>query len=136
MRTVNFSVNRFDHIVMNCRNVEITAEWYSKVLGMQVEKFGPHNRTALRFGDQKINLRPLGAELEDSDWTTARSEAAGSEDLCFITSFSPEDVGTHLAACGVKILKGPVVKMGALGEMNSLYCRDPEGNLIEISSYL
>lgn len=130
-----FSVDRFDHIVLNCRDVEAAAVWYERVLGMRRETFGPSRRTALRFGDQKINLRPVGALADDPDWFTGAVEAAGSEDLCFITRASPEDVGAHLGACGVDVICGPVTKTGALGEMTSHYCRDVDGNLIEIAVY-
>lgn len=129
------TVERFDHIVLNCRDVEAAAAWYERVLGMRRETFGPSRRTALRFGDQKINLRPVGALADDPDWFTGAVEAAGSEDLCFITRASPEDVGAHLAACGVDVICGPVAKTGALGEMTSHYCRDIDGNLIEIAVY-
>lgn len=86
---MGFTVDRFDHIVINCVDVEATAAWYEKVLGMQVQKFGPKGRTALCFGNQKINLRPIGARAADPDWATARTEAAGSEDLRFVTHASP-----------------------------------------------
>ncbi|MVU77014.1 VOC family protein [Nocardia sp. ET3-3] len=132
---MGFSVERFDHVVINCHDVPATADWYARVLGMTVEKFGPAGRTALRFGNQKINLRPVGALETDPAWTTGATEAAGAQDLCFITTASPEEVAEHLAACGVTILEGPVVKVGALGEMVSHYCRDLDGNLIEIAVY-
>lgn len=130
-----FAVERFDHIVVNCNDVEATASWYERVLGMSRERFGPSNRTALRFGDQKINLRPVGALADDPDWVTGAVEAAGSEDLCFITRCNPEQVRAHLTECGVDITAGPVTKMGAMGAMTSHYCRDPDGNLIEIAVY-
>ncbi|GAB2552101.1 VOC family protein [Nocardia heshunensis] len=130
-----FSVDRFDHVVINCSDPAATADWYARVLGMTVEKFGPSGRTALRFGNQKINLRPLGALDTDPAWTTAATEAAGAQDLCFITTASPDAVGAHLTACGVTIEQGPVTKIGALGEMTSHYCRDLDGNLIEIAVY-
>ncbi|MEE2854140.1 MAG: VOC family protein [Actinomycetota bacterium] len=129
------AVERFDHIVLNCRDVEATAAWYERVLGMRRETFGPSRRTALCFGDQKINLRQVGALADDPDWFTGSVEAAGSEDLCFVTRSGPDDVRAHLAACGVKVISGPVTKVGALGEMTSHYCRDPDGNLIEIAVY-
>lgn len=129
------TVERFDHIVVNCEDVEATAAWYERVLGMRRETFGPSNRTALRFGQQKINLRPLGALADDPAWFTAAVEAAGSEDLCFITTSSPDDVRAHLLECGVEIVSGPVTKSGALGDMTSHYCRDPDGNLVEIAVY-
>jgi catechol 2,3-dioxygenase-like lactoylglutathione lyase family enzyme len=132
---VGFAVERFDHIVLNCTDVEATASWYERVLGMRREVFGPSNRVALRFGDQKINLRPVGALADDPDWVTGAIEAAGSEDLCFVARSSPDDVRAHLAGCGVDITSGPVTKVGALGQMTSHYCRDIDGNLIEIAVY-
>ncbi|MFI1917363.1 VOC family protein [Nocardia sp. NPDC020380] len=132
---MSFTVERFDHIVLNCRDVAATAAWYERVLGMTVQKFGPAGRTALKFGNQKINLRPLGALDHDPAWTTGAVEAAGSEDLCFITTVAPEQVAAHLISCGVAITNGPVLKSGALGDMVSHYCRDLDGNLIEIAVY-
>ncbi|OBI07180.1 virulence protein [Mycobacterium sp. E2462] len=129
------TVERFDHIVINCADVETTAAWYERVLGMRRETFGPSKRTALRFGQQKINLRPIGALADDPAWFTGAVEAAGSEDLCFITTSSPDDVRGHLIECGVRIVSGPVTKSGALGDMTSHYCRDPDGNLVEIAVY-
>ncbi|MEU0502261.1 VOC family protein [Nocardia sp. NPDC005998] len=130
-----FSVERFDHIVINCADVEATAAWYAKVLGMRVATFGPTGRTALYFGNQKINLRPVGALARDPNWVTARTEAAGSQDLCFITRASPRQVRDHLVDCGIEITSGPVTKSGALGDMISHYCRDLDGNLVEIAVY-
>jgi len=132
---MGFSVDRFDHIVINCRDVDATAQWYATVLGMTIERFGPTARTAVKFGNQKINLRPLGSVEHDPGWTSGAVEAAGSEDLCFITSASPDAVRLHLESCAVKVLDGPVIKLGALGEMVSHYCRDLDGNLIEIAVY-
>ncbi len=129
------AVERFDHIVLNCRDVEATASWYERVLGMRRETFGASNRTALRFGNQKINLRPVGALTDDPDWFTGAVEAAGSEDLCFITQSTPDEVRAHLSTSGVEIVSGPVTKTGALGAMTSYYCRDLDGNLIEIAVY-
>jgi catechol 2,3-dioxygenase-like lactoylglutathione lyase family enzyme len=132
---VAIAVERFDHIVLNCADVEATASWYERVLGMRRETFGPSNRTALSFGNQKINLRPVGALTEDPDWFTGYVEAAGSEDLCFITHSTPDEVRAHLRTCGVDVISGPVTKIGALGSMTSHYCRDIDGNLIEIAVY-
>ena len=132
---MGFAVERIDHIVLNCKDVEATASWYERVLGMRRETFGPSKRTAVCFGNQKINLRPLGALADDPDWVTGSVEAAGSTDLCFITQASPEEVRAHLVACGVDIISGPVTKIGALGPMTSQYCRDIDGNLIEIALY-
>lgn len=128
-------VERIDHIVLNCNDVAATAAWYERVLGMTREIFGPSHRTALRFGNQKINLRPIGAQADDPDWATGSVEAAGSEDLCFVTRASPGEVRAHLHECGVEIASGPVTRTGALGAMTSHYCRDVDGNLIEIATY-
>jgi catechol 2,3-dioxygenase-like lactoylglutathione lyase family enzyme len=132
---MGFAVERFDHVVVNCNDVEASASWYERVLGMTRETFGPSDRTALRFGDQKINLRPVGAQADDPAWFTGAVEAAGSEDLCFVTRCTAEQVRDHLAGCGVEITEGPVTKTGALGSMTSHYCRDVDGNLIEIAVY-
>ncbi|ROZ58976.1 VOC family protein [Rhodococcus sp. WS1] len=102
---------------------------------MAIEIIGPTARTALKFGDQKINPRPLGSAEQDPAWTTGAVETAGSEDLCFITLASPGTVREHLENCRVEVLDGPVTKLGALGEMVSHYCRDPDGSLIEITVY-
>jgi catechol 2,3-dioxygenase-like lactoylglutathione lyase family enzyme len=132
---VGFAVERIDHIVLNCRDVEATASWYQRVLGMRRETFGPSQRTAVCFGNQKINLRPVGALADDPDWLTGSVDAAGAADLCFITQAAPDAVRAHLAACGVDVVAGPVTKVGALGPMTSHYCRDVDGNLIEIAVY-
>ncbi len=131
---MRFTVDRLDHIVINCRDIEITASWYQRVLGMEREEFGKANRTALKFGGQKINLRP--AEFDIWSWPTGANAEPGAIDACFITAVGPEDVIDHLHTCGVAVLSGPVGKTGALGPMESVYCRDPDGNLIKISSFL
>ena len=131
---MRFTVDRLDHLVINCADVEQTASWYQRVLGMDREEFGDDHRTALKFGGQKINLRP-----HDSDpkaWFTGVNSQPGGADLCFITAVGPDQVVEHLHRCGITIEAGPVSKEGALGIMQSVYCRDPDGNLIEISSYL
>ncbi len=130
-------VNALDHIVINVTDVARTVDWYRNVLGMEVRVFDPGHgkpvRTSLVFGQQKINVRPHDAGK--IEWFTADHEMAGSDDLCFLTSSSPEEVVAHLEACGVKIEEGPVIKQGARGAIRSVYCRDPDGSLIEISSY-
>lgn len=131
---MRFTVDRLDHIVINCADVELSASWYQRVLGMEREEFGPDKRTALKFGGQKINLRP-----HDSDtraWITGTNAKPGASDLCFVSAVGPEDVVEHLHGCGIAIEAGPVARTGALGTIQSVYCRDPDGNLIEISSYL
>jgi catechol 2,3-dioxygenase-like lactoylglutathione lyase family enzyme len=130
-------VHALDHIVINVADVARSAEWYRKVLGMEIKVFDPGQgrtpRTSLLFGNQKINVRPRDADKVE--WFTADHEAAGSDDLCFLTSSTPAEVVAHLAAWGVAIEEGPVAKQGARGTLRSVYCRDPDGSLIEISSY-
>jgi len=134
---MSVKVNALDHIVINVADVARSAEWYHRILGMEIKVFDPGpgkpKRTSLMFGNQKINVRPLGADKVE--WFTADHEAAGSDDLCFLTSSTPEQVAVHLGACGVAIEEGPVAKQGARGVLRSVYCRDPDGSLIEISSY-
>jgi catechol 2,3-dioxygenase-like lactoylglutathione lyase family enzyme len=130
---MRFTVDRIDHIVLNVKDVEITTAWYLRVLGMEREEFGPHNRTALKFGGQKINVRPTDAT--PGTWPTGANDAPGSGDLCFITAAPPDEVISHLHECGVPILAGPVERSGALGPIRSVYCRDPDGNLVEVASY-
>ncbi|HUN43950.1 MAG TPA: VOC family protein [Acetobacteraceae bacterium] len=131
---MRFTIDRIDHLVLNVADLEITAAWYQRVLGMEREEFGPHRRTALKFGGQKINLRP--ADSDPGSWVTGVNAAPGAGDLCFITAVGPADVIAHLHDCGVTVLEGPVPRDGALGPMRSVYCRDPDGNLVEIASYL
>jgi catechol 2,3-dioxygenase-like lactoylglutathione lyase family enzyme len=130
-------VHSLDHLVINVSDVARSVEWYRKVLGMEVKIFDPGHgkppRTSLIFGSQKINLRPHDADKVE--WFTADHETAGSDDLCFLTSSTPDEVVAHLGACGVAIAVGPVRKQGARGALRSVYCRDPDGSLIEISSY-
>ena len=114
---MRFTVDRLDHIVLNCSDVELIAAWYQRVLGMEREDFGPDRRCALKFGGQKINVRPVDAE----HWATARNGVAGAADLCFIAALGPTDVVAHLHEHGVAIEAGPVKKLGALGEMNSAF---------------
>ena len=131
---MRFAVDRLDHLVITCRDVEISASWYQRVLGMEREEFGPHRRTSLRFGGQKINLRPASATQEE--WFTgAAGGAPGTDDLCFVVTMKSDQVAEYLRACGVTVEVGPVAKAGALGPIMSCYCRDPDGNLIEIASY-
>ena len=128
---MGFSIDRIDHVVLNCRDVEATVAWYKRVLGMESEVFGEYRHTALKFGRQKFNVRPTGR----TDWWSVKNDAPGALDLCFITKQPPEEVVAHLNACGVKIEAGPRQQIGALGPMISVYFHDPDGNLIEVASY-
>ena len=130
-------VTALDHLVLNVTDVTRSAAWYQQVLGMEVKVFDPGHgkvpRTSVSFGAQKINLRPVDADKVE--WFTADHETAGSDDLCFLTAASPDEVVAHLKACGVAIEEGPTQKQGARGVLRSVYCRDPDGSLVEISSY-
>ena len=131
---MRFTVDRLDHIVLNCRDTEITASWYQRVLGMEREDFGEDRRIALKFGGQKINLRPH--DHDTGSWIAASATQPGAGDLCFVTAVGPDHVVDHLKKCGVAIESGPVARAGALGPIQSVYCRDPDGSLVEIASYL
>lgn len=123
-------IERLDHLVLTVRNMAATCRFYSEALGMDVITFGDH-RTALRFGEQKINLHEAGREHEPK----AAVPTPGSGDLCFITGDSVEDVVARLRSLDIDILQGPVTRTGAVGPIESVYVRDPDGNLIEISRY-
>ena len=134
---MSVKVHALDHIVINVSDVARTAKWYQDILGMEIRVFDPGpgktSRTSLVFGDQKINVRPRNADK--IEWFTADHESAGSDDLCFLTTSTPQQVVAHLATHGVAIAEGPIKKQGARGVLQSVYCRDPDGSLIEISSY-
>ena len=134
---MRFTVDRLDHLVLTCTDIEMTASWYQRVLGMERDEYGTGKggqglRTALKFGGQKLNLHHAGQEFKPY----ARAAAPGKADLCFVTGVGPAEIVGHLHDCGVMIEMGPVARTGALGPMMSVYCRDPDGNLVEISSYL
>ena len=120
---MRFTIDRIDHLVLNVNDVEITAAWYQRVLGMEREDFGPDNRTALKFGGQKINLRP--SDTDPRSWPTGANDAPGAGDLCFITAVRPDDVIAPSARLRHSDRAGPVERAGALGPMQSVYCRDP-----------
>lgn len=121
-----------DHLVLTVADIDATVAFYVDVLGMGRQVFRPADgstRMALRFGPQKINLHQAGAEFRPH----GRSPTPGSGDLCFLTETPLEDWAAHLAACGVAVEEGPVTRSGATGPIRSLYIRDPDGNLIEVS---
>jgi catechol 2,3-dioxygenase-like lactoylglutathione lyase family enzyme len=124
-------LDRLDHLVLTVQDIERTCSFYSRVLGMQVVRFGA-GRTALQFGQQKINLHEAGHEFEPK----ALKPTPGSADLCFITTESLAQVIEHLRTSGSTIEEGPVRRAGALGPIESVYLRDPDGNLLEVSNYL
>ncbi|CAM3026376.1 VOC family protein [Paenibacillus sediminis] len=122
-------VDHLDHLVLTVRDVEATSAFYSKVLGMDIIQFSG-DRVALKFGNQKINLHQHGREFEPK----ANKPTPGSADLCFITSTPIHEVIRHLQINGVDIVEGPVLRTGALGQITSVYFRDPDLNLIEVSN--
>ena len=123
-------VTRIDHVVLTVRDVDATIAWYERVLGMTAVTLG-EGRRGLSFGEQKLNLHQAGREFEPR----ARAPHPGSVDVCFTTEVPLEDVAAHLAKEGVAVELGPVAKTGARAPLRSLYVRDPDGNLIEVSNY-
>ncbi|MBO1511040.1 VOC family protein [Metabacillus bambusae] len=123
-------ISKLDHLVLTVKNIDKTCEFYNQVLGMEVITFG-EGRKALHFGEQKINLHEVGKEFEPK----AKLPMSGTADLCFITDVPMLDVINHLDSYGASIEIGPVKRTGALGSITSIYTRDPDGNLIEISNY-
>jgi catechol 2,3-dioxygenase-like lactoylglutathione lyase family enzyme len=132
---MSFSIDSIDHLVLNVADVEASAAWYVRALGMQRADFESRSgtRVAMHFGTQKINLRPRDADIVE--WFTGDAPVAGSADLCFVTQASPDAVKAHWQALGIVIEAGPVERAGARGPMTSVYCRDPDGNLIEVATY-
>lgn len=124
-------INHLDHLVLTVQDIQITTEFYTQVLGMEKVTYG-ENRHALLFGQQKINLHQQGKEFEPK----AQSPTPGSADLCFITTTPLSDVIEHLQRCHVRLLSDPIQRTGALGSLLSIYIRDPDGNLLEISNQL
>ena len=126
-------IRSLDHLVITARDVAATIRFYVDFMGMEEVTFGPDpgtSRKALRFGNQKINLHQAGAEFEPK----ADVPTPGSADLCFLTDMPVAEVTARAAECGVEIIEGPGERTGAVGTLLSVYCRDPDGNLIEISN--
>jgi catechol 2,3-dioxygenase-like lactoylglutathione lyase family enzyme len=125
------NISHLDHLVLTVADLDVTTDFYCRVLGMQVLTFGD-GRKALSFGVQKINLHLAGKEFEPK----AERPTPGSADLCFIVATPLEDVIAHLETQGVAILEGPVRRTGATQPILSVYLRDPDFNLIELSNPL
>ncbi len=117
-----------DHIVITTADLDRCLDFYTRVLGMKVERYG-QGRIALRFGPHKFNVHPPGFDAS----IKARVPTPGSLDLCFLADRPIDDVIAHLRACAVPIEEGPAVRTGARFLIRSVYVRDPDGNLIEIS---
>ncbi len=123
-------LDRIDHLVLTVKDIAITVDFYTTVLCMEKVSFG-EGRVALVFGNQKINLHQLGNEFEPK----AQNVMPGSVDLCLITLTPINDAIKHIKSCGVNIIEGPVNRTGAKGSIISVYFRDPDQNLIEVSNY-
>ena len=128
-------IDSLDHLVLTVAEPDASVRFYTRILGMRAESFAAADgttRTALVFGRQKINLHQAGAEFAPH----AAAPCPGSADLCFLSDVPLADWQGHLAAEGVRVEEGPVARTGASGPLLSIYCRDPDGNLIEISNAL
>ncbi len=121
-------IDHLDHLVLTCVDLSATQRFYTEVMQMQQEMFGD-GRIAFRFGNQKINVHVRGSEFEPK----AHLPVSGALDLCFIATVPLDNVIEHLNACGWPILEGPVERTGATQKIRSVYVRDPDLNLIEIS---
>ena len=124
------NIESIDHIVLTVKDIETACGFYEKVLGMKTTVFG-NGRRALSFGSQKINLHQYGKEFEPK----AAKPTPGSADLCFVTRVPVSEVIKHLNDNSVELIEGPVRRTGAAGPIMSVYFRDPDGNLIELSKY-
>jgi len=122
-------IERLDHLVLTVADIEATCAFYTRVMGMEVVTFG-NGRKALAFGQQKINLHERSKEFEPK----ANLPTPGSGDLCFITETPIDEVVEQLKAEQVMIIEGPTKRTGAIGILMSVYFRDPDGNLIEVSN--
>lgn len=127
---MSIRIDRLDHFVLTVASIDATCEFYSRVLGMEVRRFG-EGRISLHFGNSKINLHQRGREFEPK----ADKPTPGSGDVCLIAATPLDEVIAHLGACKVAILEGPVDRTGATGTIRSVYFRDPDGNLVEVSNY-
>lgn len=123
-------IKNLDHFVLTVASIEATCAFYEKTLGMKIEVFG-EGRKALRFGNQKINLHQVGKEFEPK----AKKPTAGAGDFCLITEAPMTEVVAHLNTCKVEIEDGPIARTGAQGAITSVYFRDPDENLVEVSTY-
>lgn len=124
------SIARLDHLVLTVASIERTLAFYCQVLGMKKVVFG-EGRVALSYGQQKINLHQQGHEFEPK----AQTPQPGSADLCFVLNVALAQAQQHLAHLNIDIEEGPVIRTGALGPIDSIYIRDPDQNLIELSCY-
>ncbi|WP_420861536.1 VOC family protein [Algirhabdus cladophorae] len=130
---MSVSVTQLDHLVLTVADIDATSAFYTQVFGMTAEQFHPADgtlRTALVFGSQKINLHQAGSEYRPH----AARPVAGSADLCFLSETPLATWQSHFSDLGVQIEDGPIARTGAMGPIMSVYIRDPDGNLIEVSN--
>ena len=120
-----------DHLVITARDLQATVAFYSRVLGMEHVEFG-NGLHAVHFGDQKFNIHDAATDVSPK----ARAIVPGSEDFCLISATPLTEVIRHLEACGVGIEEGPVRRQGAAGTLESVYVRDPDGNLVEVCNVI
>ena len=125
------NITQLDHLVLTVKDIQTTINFYCNVLGMGLVEFA-NDRKALKYGNQKINLHEVGSELE----LGTAHPTPGTVDMCFLTNFPLEQVIKHIQSCNVEIVAGPVQRTGAIASLRSIYIRDPDGNLIEISNYI
>ena len=125
-----FTIEQLDHVVLTVASLNATIDFYTEVLGMDAINFD--GRKALKFGDQKINLHQRGHEFNPK----AAHPTPGSADLCFVTLTPLDEVVEYLTQLRVHVEEGPVERTGAVGKLRSVYIRDPDHNLVEISNYL
>ncbi len=130
MLAMAFSIETLDHLVLTVANIDATTDFYTEVLGMDLVTFS--GRKALAFGEQRINLHQRGHEYEPK----AAHPTPGSGDLCFITATPIEEVMEYLKALRIHVEVGPVERTGAQSQLRSVYVRDPDHNLVEISNYI
>ncbi|MGH2562594.1 MAG: VOC family protein [Thermomicrobiales bacterium] len=121
-------LDHIDHVVFTVRDIATTCDFYKRVLGIEV--VNAEGRTALHFGGCKINLHQAGSEFEPK----AATPGPGTQDICLITAAPIERVVAHLTGAGVPIIEGPVPRSGARGMIESVYLRDPDGNLVEVAT--
>ena len=127
---MTLSIDHIDHIVLTVNDIDQTIWFYCDVLGMEEVEFG-ENRIALKFGNQKINLHQIDSDISP----VADQPTPGSQDICLISHSPIDEVASMLEKHGIPVEEGPVSRNGATGKIISVYCRDPDGNLIEISNY-
>ena len=125
------NINRLDHLVLTVKDIDATVTFYTQVLGMKKEVF-KESRVALKYGNQKINLHQLSNEFEPK----AQNVKEGSADLCFIIDTPLKEAKEYIESLNIEIIDGIVNRTGAQGKIQSIYLRDPDMNLIELSNYI